>query len=101
MKIEFKAPARARGRGRGRGRGRKASRVIESDEEVSLEQPEQEEVEASVDEKSHEETTPATVVVAATEEKENDIHPPTSMFVASCLPYEMPNLSLFFCFQLF
>lgn len=75
--MQFVAPARARGRGRGRGRGRKASRVIESDEEVSPEQPEQEELEATVDEKAHEEPTPVPVVAA--EEKENDIHPPTSM----------------------
>lgn len=79
--IECLAPTRARGRGRGRGRGRKASRVIESDEEVSPELLEQEELEATVDEKTPEEPTPAPVVLA--EEKENDIHPPASMFCSA------------------
>lgn len=77
-KSKYVAPTRARGRGRGRGRGRKASRVIESDEEISPEQPEQEEVDAPTEEKPLEEPTP----VPAAEEKENDIHPPTSMFTA-------------------
>lgn len=84
-KIERVAPARARGRGRGRGRGRKASRVIESDEEVSPEPLEAEELEATVEAKTPEEPTPAPVVPA--EEKENDVHPPPSMFcsAAHCL----------------
>lgn len=73
--------ASTRARGRGRGRGRKA-KVIESDEEASPEQPETEDVDASIEEKPVE---PEPVVVApaepATEEKENEIVPPTSKFV--------------------
>lgn len=70
-----------RARGRGRGRGRKA-KVIESDEEASPEQPDTEEVETVNDEKPVEileqvNTTPAEI---ATEEKENEIIPPTSKF---------------------
>lgn len=70
-----------RARGRGRGRGRKA-KVIESDEDASPEQPDIEDVDASIEEKPQE---PETIIVApadsATDEKENEIVPPTSEFI--------------------
>lgn len=69
-----------RARGRGRGRGRKA-KVIESDDEASPEQPDTEDVDASIEEKPQEIEAVAIVpppIDTATEEKENEIIPPTS-----------------------
>lgn len=71
-----------RARGRGRGRGRKA-KVIESDEEASPEQPDTEDIEPTIEEKPLETEQVAAVpppVDTATEEKENEIIPPTSKF---------------------
>lgn len=74
--------ASTRARGRGRGRGRKA-KVIESDEEASPEQPETEDIDASIEEKPQE-AEPMVIATtdAATEEKENEIIPPTSKFIS-------------------
>lgn len=69
-----------RARGRGRGRGRKA-KIIESDEEASPEQPDTEEVDASIEEKPQEILLVTTTTVnTPTEEKENEIIPPKSKF---------------------
>lgn len=62
---------RARGRGRGRGRGRK-SRVIESDEEPSPEQSQEDIAEAV--EKT--EDAPVQPIQPSVEEKENEVVPP-------------------------
>lgn len=69
-----------RARGRGRGRGRKA-KVIESDEEASPEQPEIDDTNASIEEKSQAvEPNVVTPIDTATDEKENEVVAPTSKF---------------------
>lgn len=73
--------ASTRARGRGRGRGRKA-KVIESDEEASPEQTEIEDANASIDDKTQAvEPIAVTPIDTATEEKENEVVPPTSKFI--------------------
>lgn len=84
-----------RARGRGRGRGRKA-KVIESDEEASPEQPDIEEVDASIEEKPQEpEPTIVAPADSATDEKENEIiPPPTSKFINLKNTQRKPNFGL-------
>lgn len=65
-----------RGRGRGRPRGRKASRVVSDEEDVSKDQPELEEIENAADEKSQDNSV--ATPIETVDEKENEIHPPTS-----------------------